>query len=336
MLYHCLHLGTRKKNPDFIQHHQDGKLMNYTVKFINDLLKQIDNLSVNSTSFTVTIPLVNNQQILADFIKNPNENIDNLFNVLDKATIINTHTTLDWLKNNAYHIVLFLQIILTIILLSTIKITWKLLFKMVTLILILFSYLITYMRMIKEKQAERYATLTKLMNFNSVLPRACTPGSLSTFEVFKKIIKSFFIYKDDDCAVYFKNQQVNVYLEISPLQVLFDTGSRCIVKPLSYFGEACGHFLQNLFEKLPIYLYGPIFCLLILIVFSTQLMFFGYYMNIFNLINIGPHGRSKNQLALEVENINIQIKEIKLLLNNIHTQQICDKPSSNQDKIDIQ
>ena len=309
-----------KANLEQCQHelYQRKNVLKYMVGFIEDLSKQLK----PNTSFIITVP-VHNQCIFESFLEKPDENIEVVFQILGNANITHVisvsgdvHSLLDWLKNNIQYIVFSIQIILTIYLSSIVHISWKILCKITILTIFSFSYIITYMRMLRQKQAERHAILTKISpSFR--LPKACRPDSLSSFDVVKNIITSFVTYNEDQCATYFKHQQVNLYLEISPLSVLSDTLSRFFVQPMSYIGEACGQLLQKMFETLPVYLYGPAFCFLILVIFFTQLMLSGYRLNIFNLISIGPHNNQDNQLRLRVQDLSIQITKIELLLNNI-------------------
>uniref|UniRef100_A0A914XNZ2 Chloride channel CLIC-like protein 1 n=1 Tax=Plectus sambesii TaxID=2011161 RepID=A0A914XNZ2_9BILA len=130
----------------------------------------------------------------------------------------------------------------------------------------------TWLRLYKEKQAERQARYTKIG-----LPRACLPEKQDAFKAFSSYLSSLFLLPQaDECLQYYKDIVVDPYLEVAPTEAVAITISLMILRPLKIVGENLADFIVAFYSRLPLTI-APLATILLLIfgLFSL-LLFFGY------------------------------------------------------------
>ncbi|XP_015186634.1 PREDICTED: uncharacterized protein LOC107071824 isoform X2 [Polistes dominula] len=139
--------------------------------------------------------------------------------------------------------------VLAVIILCT-KISYRRAIFFILVIGFTVSYTMTYLNLLREAEAEFFATQVKYTD----MPVACKPNEMTFWERFRH---SVLPSGNDECEKYYKARMSNPNYQVTPFIVL----SRClfsiIVQPGSLLGEALSNFINSSTAELPFILKYP-------------------------------------------------------------------------------
>lgn len=114
----------------------------------------------------------------------------------------------------------------------------------------------TWWHLYKIKVAER---LTARMSSDPVECRSKVTSLWRT-------IASIFVVQTDRCQKYMEDMEIDPLWEVPPTQAVAVTLTRFFLEPASYMGRAVREFMMSAFEGLPLFLWVPVYGLIVMLI----------------------------------------------------------------------